>query len=440
MSVAKFFNNLGSLLAVVTKRLWHNIGISISALIGIVSVLSLVVCVPIFSHAVSSEVLINQLNEKVASTHRRLFSLHMYFVDTSPVPVLDINKVDTVTNFINTRINELLNLPIEQNINELQTGILYLMPVADKGYDSLDTPLASLRFLVLDTLPQYADIVEGQWPQPQISGSDPIQVAVPQTLAEQILLNVGEKYKLGDVDIVISGLWKERNPDDPIWFNNPSTSYQEMAWVPSETFRKRLSPILEKPIYYSSWYVIVNESSLNFQRSPQYALGLQRLSTDLSRLLPGISTDYSPVDALTAYQKRADALTTLFYAVGAPMILLALLFITLTSRIAVQQYEQEIATMRGRGTSWLQITIMNLVESLILIGVAIPLSLLGGLFASSLMGKTISFLKFSANPGYPLSLQGINLLLLGLAILMIIVARFFPMSCIFRSTIVKMKQ
>jgi putative ABC transport system permease protein len=83
---------------------------------------------------------------------------------------------------------------------------------------------------------------------------------------------------------------------------------------------------------------------------------------------------------------------------------------------------------------------MNLAETFILIAAAIPLSLSGGLFAASLMGKTTSFLKFSPDPGYPLSLQGINLLWLGIAILMIIIARFLPMSGIFRSTIVKMKQ
>ena len=100
MIIAKFFQNLFALLAVVAKRLWHNLGITVSALIGIVSVLSLVVCVPIFSHAISSDVLRQQLNDKVATTHRRMFSLHMYFVDTGATNLLDLNKVDAVTQFI----------------------------------------------------------------------------------------------------------------------------------------------------------------------------------------------------------------------------------------------------------------------------------------------------------------------------------------------------
>jgi putative ABC transport system permease protein len=440
MIIAKFFQNLSSLLSLVIKRLWHNLGLSASALIGIISVLSLVVCVPVFSHAISADVLRQQLNEKVQTTHRRMFSLHSYFVDTGSVSVLSPDKIDAVTSFINIRMLQLLELPVERNVVEIQSGALDLVPVLDKGYDDPETPLASLRFLVLDTLPQYSDLVDGSWPETDTSGSGPIQVVVSQTLADQILLSVGETYHLGNVEIEITGMWQERNPEDPIWFNDPTSAYQDKVWVPYETFKSRLSGTLEKPIYYASWYTIVNESSLKFQNSPQYARGLMRLNTELTRLLPGISTDYSPLDSLTAYQQRAESLMTLFYAVGAPMIVLALLFITLTSRIAVQQYEQEIATLRGRGTSWLQVILMNLVESLILVILAVPLSLLGGLLAASLMGKTVSFLKFSSSLGYPLTLQGLNYQWLAIAVLLILVTRLLPMMGLRNSTIVRLKQ
>ena len=333
-----------------------------------------------------------------------------------------------------------MGLPIERTVVDLESGPLDLMPIVNKGYNDLATPLATLHFLVLDTLPQYADIIDGQWPAPDTSNTGPIKVAVSEQLANQILLNVGETYTLGNLEVQITGIWRVRNPNDPIWFSNPNDSYLNMVWVPIETFRARVSPALVKPIYYFSWYVIINDGSLNFQKSPQYATGLMRMTTELTRLLPGISLDYSPLDALEAYEQRANTLTTLFYAVGSPMILLALLFITLTSRIAVQQYEQEIATMRGRGTNLFQIILMNLVESLVLVVVSIPFSLLGGVLAASLMGKTVSFLKFSAQAGFPISLQGLNFLWLGVAVLLIVIARFFPMTGIFGSTIVKMKQ
>jgi putative ABC transport system permease protein len=143
---------------------------------------------------------------------------------------------------------------------------------------------------------------------------------------------------------------------------------------------------------------------------------------------------------LIAFQKRADALSTLFYAVGAPMVILALLFISLASRIAVQQYEQETATLRGRGTSWVQIAFLNLVESLVLVVLSLPLALVYGWLAASLVGQTVSFLKFTPRPWLPFEFTGVNILWLGMAVVLIIGARLFPILSISRISIVRMKQ
>src|SRR3990170_5776119 len=75
--------SLSSLIVVVFKRLRHNLGLGISAILGVVAVLSIVVGVPIFSYSISSDVLQEQLIDKAVTTRRRLFSLHMYFINRS---------------------------------------------------------------------------------------------------------------------------------------------------------------------------------------------------------------------------------------------------------------------------------------------------------------------------------------------------------------------
>jgi len=55
---------------------------------------------------------------------------------------------------------------------------------------------------------------------------------------------------------------------------------------------------------------------LNFQKSPEYATGLMRLTSELTRLLPGHQPGLFSLDALMAYEQRANTLTTLFYGCG----------------------------------------------------------------------------------------------------------------------------
>lgn len=96
--------------------------------------------------------------------------------------------------------------------------------------------------------------------------------------------------------------------------------------------------------------------------------------------------------------------------------------------------------MRGRGASWVQVVWLNLIESFVLVLVAILPSLGVGWFAASLIDKSISFLKFTDRAGMPFSFQGINFLWIGLAVLVVIVSRLLPALSMSRTTIVRMKQ
>ena len=433
--------NLFSLSKLVFKRLRHNLGIAISALIGIVAVLSIIVCVPVFSHAISSDVLRQQLNAKVVSTHRHLFSPHLYFLDSRSTSILSVEKTNQVTGIIRQDINKFLGLNPSEIVTEIQSGAINMTSSAGGGYNDPGIAWKTFRFLSNEKIPEIAEIVDGEWPAPDNSSEGPIKVAVSEVMADDAFMNIGDVYTIGDnIEIQVVGIWRPINSIDPIWFETYEVAYTDKLWIPEETYRARVGNSIRQLVFYASWYVIVNEKSLNYQLAPQYARGITRLSLELNRLLPGTTIDYSPLESLTAYQKRADALTTLFYAVGAPMIILALLFIGLTARIAVQQYEQETATMRGRGTSWVQIAFLNLTESIILVIISLPLALVGGWLAASVIGQTVSFLKFTARPWLPFAFVGLNYLWLAIAIVLIVGARFFPILSISRTTIVRMKQ
>ncbi len=429
-----------SALVLVFKRLRYNLGLSVSAVLGIIAVLAIVVCVPVFANAVSSEVLRQQLTEKALTTRRSLFSMHMYYLDKREASAMDVGKSESVSRFITDNSPKLLGLSVDRIILELQTIPVSLLPVKVQVHLNPEEPWVSLAFVSQERLPENARLVEGRWPQADPAGSGPIEVAILEDAANENFLNLGDIYRSGDMQVEIVGIWAPINPDSSFWFELPRTAYANKMWVPLPIYRDRLGQYLGRQVFYTSWYVIMNESELKFERSPQYARGMVRLDSDLRKVLPGIVTDYSPMEALKAYQQRAESLTTLFYVVGGPMIVLALLFIGQTATIAVQQYEQETATMRGRGTSWLQVVVLNLLESLLFIAIALLPSLLVGWLAAGVMGKTLSFLKFTNRAGIPFSFGGINPLWLGLSALLIVAARFLPVLGLSRTTIVRLKQ
>lgn len=433
--------NLLAMLSLVYKRLRHNFGLTISALIGIVAVLGMVICIPVFSNAVSSKVLREQLSEKASSTNRGLFSLHMYYIDKRSASPLRVPIVEEVTNQINRGVSNYLGLNASHIDVEVQTNSLGWMPVVPRGTGRPDEAWMNLSILSSRAVRDYGVIIEGKWPEATEAG--PIQTAVIEKTADEYFLNVGDRFKMGPIEIEISGIWKpKRGSDAPpdAWFQSPDTAYKDKLWVPLDTYAARIDAMMERSISFVSWYVVVDDTQMRYDQAPEYARGLVQLDTNLRRVLPGMVNDYSPLDALNEYQDRADKLTTMFYAVSGPMLILALLFISLTATIAVQQYEQETATMRGRGTSWAQVAFLNLVESVVLIIVSLPAALLVGWLAATMIGQTLSFLQFTNRSGLQIDLRGANLLWLALSALLILISRFMPVLNVSRTTIVGVKQ
>lgn len=426
-----------SMVVVVYKRLRHNLGLSLSALLGMIVILGFVVCVPLFSFTVSSDVLRSQLQDKMTSTHRGLFSLHTYYVDNPSKTPLDAAKVGTISQYITEGTQRLVGLKVQRLITEIQSSTIEMNPVKVEATQLPKGSWASMHFDSLEQLPENANLVDGAWPKTTSSG--PIQAAILKETADATFINVGDIFQFQNTQIEITGLWEPKDPQGQFWFDDPTSSYTDKLWVPLKTFETRLG-FLPRPIFYVSWYYIIDPATVHFQNAPQYVRGLVRLDSDLKTLLPGITTDYTPIESLKTYQDRAMSLTTLFYAVGGPMIILALLFITLTATIAVQQYEHETAAMRGRGTSWLQVLSLNLIESVLLILISVPFSLVTGWLAASVIDHTQSFLKFTSRGGIPFSLDGINILWMGVAAVLIILARFIPMLEISHTTIVRLKQ
>ncbi len=438
LHIGDWFSSLISMIVVVVKRLRHNIGISISAVLGIVSVMAIVVCVPIFSHAVSSKVLREQLTEKAASTSRGMFSLHMYYIDKRSATPLTVDIAKEIANYIQDTIPRTMGLKVNNIHLEMQTGSIGWYPVKVQADLKKDQAWLNMGIFMLSDVQTNGEIVDGAWPQATSSG--PVQVAVFEDTADKNFVNVGDIYQNNGFQIEVTGIWRPKNGDASNWFENPKTAYVDKFWVPEGTYSGRLGQLFSRPVFYVSWYTVVDESNLRFDLASEYAHGLVQLNLDLRRMLPNITTDYSPLEALNAYQERAATLTTLFYAVGGPMIVLALLFISLTANIAMQQYEQETVTMRGRGTSWMQVASLNIIESVSLIVMAFPLSLLMGWMAALVMSKTSSFLQFTNRNEIVLTFQGINFLWLALSGLLILVARFLPILSLSRTSIVQLKQ
>ncbi len=431
-----------ALAVVVAKRLRHHLGLSASTLVGIISVLSLVICVPVFTNAVLSQILKQSLIDKSITNHRSLFSLHVYYWANSTNTALTAQGADALTSWINQQLSQNVGLKVANILAEIDTEVVVFKPVK---YQSSQPPFRDIHIQIVNSnlVPAKTSLVEGAWPttaEAAATATGPVPVAIEESYADNNFLNVGDVLQADNLSIEIVGIFRANDPNDLSWFYLPEETFNNRVWVPREYFTTRLSAVLTDRLNYASWYAVVDDSSLGFNNSLDYTHRLVRLQTDLQGVLPKAKIDYSPLEELKAYDARRLSLTVLFYAAGAPLVLLALIFISLTASIALQQLEPETTTLRGRGVTLRQVFGLNLVESGVMILLALPFALGVGWLAAMAMGHTKLFLQFTRPSDLVFSLNDINLLWLGGVALAILIARFLPLLGLRHTTAVSLKQ
>lgn len=434
-------DQLLSLFGLVLKRLVHHAGLSFSAWIGILSVLSLVVCAPIFAKGVLTRVLQSQLVEKAATNRRALFSLHIYYRDNEKFTPLTVTDTQEIATFIHEQVEQNMGLRVNSIETQVTTRQIGWSPIKVASSKPMYLNLGML-FFNSDLLKSKLKLVEGVWPEnvKQAEPNDPIPVVVQEDYADQVFLNVGDIYEGDGIRIQVVGVVRALDPRDAIWFYDPQTTFRNAVWVPQDDFTGRLATRLERPISYVSWYVVVDDPSLDLARSLSYTRQILRLENGLRQALPGVSIDYSPLDMLQAYDARLNAMMVLFYAASAPVLALALLFIGLTASIAVRQVEQETAVMGARGGSPAQLVALNLIESLALIILALPGAWFVGWGAARLMAHTRLFMQFSNQADFTFLMSDVNVLWLGLTALAVILARLAPLLGRRHPSILNLKQ
>ncbi len=113
-------NNLFSMFSIVAKRLLHSAGLSISALVGTICVLTLAISIPVFAYAVSGGLLRDQLAEQAAKSGHPLFSIRMYYLYDSRAP-LDNQKAQQLTEYLPALTADLVGIRPAQVITEINS-------------------------------------------------------------------------------------------------------------------------------------------------------------------------------------------------------------------------------------------------------------------------------------------------------------------------------
>jgi putative ABC transport system permease protein len=386
--LATFFSTL----ILAARRLWNHRLLMLCLLAGLVAAVGLLSSIPLYADAVHHRLLQGELTE--AGMHRPPFAFLWRYIGAWH-GTIGWNELAPVDEYLTRQVGGVVGLPQALQVRHVKTDNLRLFAAADSQAFADREPLLWTSLGFITGLEDHVELLRGA--PPQTSGEE-VEILIHRVLAEQMGLQVGERYILfgsGDdgvqLPIRVAGIWQPLDPGDAFWFYQPS-SFGETVLTSEEAFVKQVVPALDKPVALAVWYQIFDGNRVRSADVPELLEQVTRVESRVEALLPHTSLDASPVEALDAYQLAARLLTVTLSIFGIPVVGLILYFVALIAGMVVRRSQAEIAILRSRGTTRLQVLLVYLLEGLLLGSGGLVGGLGFGYWLAQLMSRTRTFL------------------------------------------------
>lgn len=438
-----------AVLVISVKRLVAQAGLALVTLVGLVTAVSLVISIPLYTEAVYQRTLLTEIAPDEVGKEVPLSLLYGYYGSWSGTKqVEDIQPVDT---FFTTSLSDVLDIPVSRSVRFFSTDSLEFFPKDAISYNEKRTPLDWVSIAMISGLETHISLTEGKFPS-RGTPEDPVEVLVSLPLANQLGVQIGEQYtaryvtdaetggKVTNIFTVsIAGIWQSKDEPGAFWFTESSNLTRSLL-VTEEIFTNQVSPIMYGEIYTANWYFILDGSYLSRSEVPGLINRLARLERQASGLLPKIKIMRSPDNDLRNFLRAANQLTLLLFAFAVPILGLILAFISLVSTLSVERKRNEIAVTRSRGATSLQVLGSVALESIILGVISLAISIPLAMQITRWMGYTRSFMDFAATESLDVKLTPTAIEAGLIAIIISLLISLIPALSAVRHTIVSYKQ
>ncbi len=452
----KFFSRLASFAlqiwataGIAFKRLLTQRFLSLASIAGLMVASGFILSVPLYADATYFRLLREEL------LAGRELDLVQKPVDYAPLSFVFEQKaagknspqwknVEQVDAYLTGTALRAIDLPILQLVRRFRTDGYFMYPPRDPNNPGTQYSLTTASFAFITPMEGTIIVVNGTPPQPFVSllsAGDEIEAMASESLANEFGVQVGDSYSLrtdkGQIPVRIVGLWRAIDPTAPYW----DVKGASMLLVHEESYKSIVSDRVSDELRNGIWNITADGSSLHAKDVAGLQERIQSIESRATTLLPQTKLAASPLEALARYQQNAPALTYLLFAFSVPILSLILAFIGLVAGLFVNQQRGEMAILRSRGASTLQVVGMSLLQGVILGAVALAGGIGLAYWITHSIGKARSFLDFSAAGGLRVSMtpQVLGYGLLGIAIILIIQV-LIPTFSAAENTIITYKQ
>lgn len=358
-------------------------------------------------------------------------------------------KILTAHTFLQKAVAPTLDIPLKVSAwtASLYSNLELPGPASDPER-TIDLEVYTMTGLV-----DLVKVQDGRLPSDRIEPDGTIEIACPTASADENNLIIGQVYPM---ESILSNL----SPDDgllvPLKFRLVGTFRQRpdrlssLAWITNSDVSSGvymnpgvfLRLLKEKSVRLSefnqTW--VMDHRQVHLANLPSLIARLNLLDREYQRFKGTIATGETPLPIFQDFSAKENSIRLMMLALALPTLLLILYYAALAAGLIIDQRRAEIAMLRSRGASSIQLVAASVLEWTIIGAGCLILGPFLGLVIAQLFGASAGFLNFVDRKALPIALNAETYQYAVAMVLIMIIAVMVPSIKAARHSIISYKQ
>lgn len=436
------------MLIILFRKILNNKWMVLSLLIGSILTVAMVSSVPIYTNGVLQRMLTKDLEsyQETSGGFTGRFSikskLHYYSSEKDErIKAYDWFD-DRIVDF-----PEELNVPVIVENKSLIADNLLAIPEIERE----EKPQTRFfKFKGVTDFEKHAEITHGRLYSNEDRG-DVIEVVVTDKTYDLLDLRLDEVYLVQDFlneekvicKAKVVGIFTMKDTSDLYWFDG-LWGYDENFVMDYDLFNQYFinSDIGDGNAYLTDvqWNYALDYHKIKIEQINRILASYENQQRWIKKYTAILDARFPIIPILEEYQDREKKLSITLWVLQVPILLMLAFYMFMVAQLIVKNEENEIAVIKSRGSSSLQVFVSYFLESLLLGGIAFAIGPPLGLNICKILGLSNGFLEFVQRTALPVELNTQAYLYSIIALSLFIFSMLLPAYLSSRTSIVVYKQ
>ncbi len=367
--------------------------------IGNILLVGISCCNPMYSQAALQKMLTKEMNSYLVKNNKNpgLLTLDAKLSNTMLAKTGSHYFDDYLT--VPEKVEEMMGIkPTEQiSLYEVANAQDGKFKVKRSGLSSIKLRLASMS-----GLEDHVEILSGEMYHNTIGEDGIIDCIINERVYLDATILIGDILEMSStvnqnkepIKIRVVGVFRAKDTTDPYWVNDP-LSYRNEFFMAQDIFVDQFmknGTIAGNLRAY--WYTLYNYEDIKVEQVPQMLKVYKDLKADQDdyECLYSVKGNYA--DIFEQFLADSSKVNATMWILQVPILVLLAVFIFMVSNQIIGIEQGEIAMLKSRGVSRLQLILTYLIQSAILGVIALIVGIPLGYLLCHVFGSTNAFLEF----------------------------------------------